>query len=186
MMRSKVIITAIIATVMFAGLAAIKHIDQLNDGIQFKQIEIQDNSAKLKQLNTKYDELHKDSTLTEKEYEKQLKQLQEQRDALKADLEARRQVKEQTLAATTFGVVNDASASSMDAKSFIYMKESGNNPAAVNPIGCRGLGQACPGSKLPCSDSDYTCQDNWFTNYMLERYGSWEAARQFWLQNNWW
>jgi hypothetical protein len=67
------------------------------------------------------------------------------------------------------------------AKEFIYCKESSNNPAAVNHIGCRGLGQACPGSKLPCGDNDYQCQDEWFTNYMLERYGSWEAAQAFWL-----
>lgn len=72
------------------------------------------------------------------------------------------------------------------AKAFIYSHESGNNPAAVNSIGCRGLGQACPGSKLPCSDTDYACQDTWFTNYMLARYGSWSNAHQFWLQHSWW
>ena len=73
-----------------------------------------------------------------------------------------------------------------EAKAFIYMHESSNNPAAVNSIGCRGLGQACPGSKLPCSSSDYACQDEWFTNYMLQRYGSWNNARAFWIANNWW
>lgn len=71
------------------------------------------------------------------------------------------------------------------AKMFIYMHESGNNPSSVNASGCRGLGQACPGSKLPCGD-DYTCQDAYFTNYMLGRYGSWENARAFWLANSWW
>lgn len=68
---------------------------------------------------------------------------------------------------------------------FIYMHESGNNPAAVNSSGCRGLGQACPGSKLPCG-ADYACQDAFFTNYMLNRYGSWENAKAFWLSHNWW
>ena len=72
-----------------------------------------------------------------------------------------------------------------EAKAFIYMHESGNNPNAVNSIGCRGLGQACPGSKLPCG-ADYACQDAWFTNYMLARYGSWNNARAFWLNNHWW
>lgn len=66
-------------------------------------------------------------------------------------------------------------------KAFIYDKESGNNPAAINPGGCRGLGQACPGTKLPCGDMDYACQDIYFTQYMLDSYGSWAAAKSFWL-----
>lgn len=72
-----------------------------------------------------------------------------------------------------------------DAKSCIYMHESGNSPTAVNSIGCRGLGQACPGDKLPCGD-DYACQDAYFTQYALSRYGSWDAAWVFWQANRWW
>lgn len=73
------------------------------------------------------------------------------------------------------------------AKAFIYAKESGNDPAAVNRYsGACGLGQALPCSKMPCSLSDYACQDNFFTSYMLGRYGSWENAQAFWLSHNWW
>lgn len=72
-----------------------------------------------------------------------------------------------------------------DAKMWIYMHESGNNPAAVNSQGCRGLGQACPGTKLPCDD-DYACQDAYFTSYMQSRYGSWENAKEFWENSGWW
>lgn len=71
-------------------------------------------------------------------------------------------------------------------KAFIYFCESGNNPGSINKGGCRGLGQACPGSKLPCSSSDYDCQDKWFTNYCFARYGSWEKAKAFWLGHNYW
>lgn len=70
-------------------------------------------------------------------------------------------------------------------KQCIYLKESGNSTTALNSIGCRGLGQACPGSKLPCGD-DYACQDAWFSNYAIQRYGSWEKAWQFWQANRWW
>jgi hypothetical protein len=73
-----------------------------------------------------------------------------------------------------------------DPKAFIYFCESGNRPEAVNAGGCRGLGQACPGSKLPCSNTDYDCQDKWFTAYMLDRYKTWEHARQVWLTQEWW
>lgn len=72
------------------------------------------------------------------------------------------------------------------AKMYIYNHESGNNPAARNGAGCRGLGQACPGSKLPCSDSDYACQDAWFTGYAESRYGGWINAYHFWLAHHWW
>jgi hypothetical protein len=76
-----------------------------------------------------------------------------------------------------------------DAKMFIYHKESGNRPTARNASGCLGLGQACPGSKLlaVCPDlNDYACQDAFFTNYALSRYGSWENAKAFWLAHKWW
>lgn len=69
--------------------------------------------------------------------------------------------------------------------SFIYLKESGCDPSAVNPSGCRGLGQACPGDKLPC-EADFACQHAYFTQYANDRYGGWEQAYNFWLQNNWW
>jgi len=83
--------------------------------------------------------------------------------------------------------VPTAQAATGDAKAFIYAKESGNNPGAINASsGACGLGQALPCSKMPCSLSDYACQDNFFTGYMLHRYGSWENARAFWLAHRWW
>jgi hypothetical protein len=67
----------------------------------------------------------------------------------------------------------------------IYMHESGCRVDARNAGGCYGIGQACPGSKLPCGP-DFACQHSWFTGYMLGRYGSWEAAASFRRANNWW
>lgn len=68
---------------------------------------------------------------------------------------------------------------------YIYMHESGCNPASVNSIGCRGIGQACPGSKLPCG-ADYACQNAYFTRYANERYGGWAGAYSFWVSHHWW
>ena len=74
-----------------------------------------------------------------------------------------------------------------DAKMFIYFHESGNNPNSINKnSGSCGLGQALPCSKMPCSLGDYACQDQFFTTYMLNRYGSWVKAKAFWLANSWW
>lgn len=68
---------------------------------------------------------------------------------------------------------------------FIYMHESGCSLVSVNAGGCRGIGQACPGSKLPCG-ADYTCQNAYFTNYANGRYGGWAGAYNFWLSHRWW
>lgn len=79
------------------------------------------------------------------------------------------------------------SESEYEAKMFIYKKESGNNPSAINPSsGACGLGQALPCSKLKCGLKDYECQDKWFTNYMKERYGTWQKAKAFWLAHRYW
>lgn len=74
------------------------------------------------------------------------------------------------------------------AKMFIYMHESGNDPTRWNSSGCLGLGQACPASKLlaVCPNMDYACEDTWFTQYMTNRYGTWENAKAFWQRSHWW
>ncbi len=68
-----------------------------------------------------------------------------------------------------------------EAKAFIYLKESGNRPHAKNSIGCYGLGQDCNGIVERKCGADYSCQDRFFTDYMLRRYGTWQAAKSFWL-----
>jgi len=79
------------------------------------------------------------------------------------------------------------SVSEAEAKAFIYQKESGNNPGAVNASsGACGIGQALPCSKMPCSLSDYNCQDQFFTQYMLGRYKTWQAAKVWWDAKHWW
>ena len=144
------------------------------------------------ELNNKNNQL--ESTVQDKvNLQKQVDELNKTKQDLEAQLQAKL-AERQRLAALA---QKQAQASSTkpavayslpanQAKAFIYQKESGNNPAAVNSIGCRGLGQACPGSKLPCSNTDYACQDAWFTNYALQRYGSWEAAYNFWVSHHWW
>jgi hypothetical protein len=72
-------------------------------------------------------------------------------------------------------------------KLFIYTMESGNRTNAVNAYsGACGLGQSLPCSKMGCSLTDYACQDAWFTNYAISRYGSWYNAYCFWVGHRWW
>lgn len=68
---------------------------------------------------------------------------------------------------------------------FIYMHESGCRTNAVNPIGCYGIGQACPASKIAQCGTDYACQNAWFTAY-AGKYGGWAGAYAFWVAHSWW
>ena len=71
-------------------------------------------------------------------------------------------------------------------KQYIYQHESGCRTDAVNSIGCFGIGQNCSGDVRNSCGVDFSCQDAWFSNYAISRYGSWEAAYNFWLSNRWW
>lgn len=69
---------------------------------------------------------------------------------------------------------------------YIFSHESCHDPGRLNHVGCRGLGQACPGSKLPCGPNDIRCQVKWFDGYARNRYGSWRNAHSAWLSKSWW
>lgn len=76
--------------------------------------------------------------------------------------------------------------------SFIIDHESGWNPTNQNPAsGAYGLGQALPAGKMAPYGDDYMTnpktQLKWMYAYMTEgsRYGSIEAAYNFWLAHNW-
>lgn len=194
-MNKRILTTAVVALLIAITMIGLRHIDVLNDGIKLKQIEIKDNSSQLRLLDSKYQKLNDDllkKDADKVELEKRLQDLQKEREKLQADLQAKREQKAKDIAvvaqqAFTAPVrTQTAYAASGNAdKDYIYMRESGNRTTAINEIGCRGLGQACPGTKLPCGD-DYACQDAWFTQYAMQRYGSWSNARAFWDKNRWW
>ena len=71
-------------------------------------------------------------------------------------------------------------------KDYIYFRESGCRTDAVNPIGCKGIGQSCPASKIAHCGNDFACQDAWFSNYAQTRYNGWYDAYLFWQKNHWW
>lgn len=68
---------------------------------------------------------------------------------------------------------------------YIFSHESCLDPGRLNSTGCRGLGQACPGSKLPCGPNEITCQVKWFNNYAIAK-GGWAASYKIWLSQHWW
>nr|WP_224284616.1 transglycosylase SLT domain-containing protein [Streptomyces sp. LS1784] len=72
----------------------------------------------------------------------------------------------------------------------IISHESGWNVTATNPSsGSYGLGQALPASKMASAGADWktnpTTQIKWALDYMNTRYGSPNAAWNFWQSHHW-
>jgi hypothetical protein len=73
---------------------------------------------------------------------------------------------------------------------YIFLHESTNNPCAINGIGCKGLGQSCPGGSgleadCPNWRTDIPCQIAHFTRY-ADKYGGWAGSYAFWIANHFW
>lgn len=92
-----------------------------------------------------------------------------------------------------------------DAKAFIYQRESNNCPTRwqgeygpcpayhgvpTDPNVGYGLCQSTPASKMavmgPGWETSWELQDQWCTQYANNRYGGWQNAYYWWLQNRWW
>lgn len=81
--------------------------------------------------------------------------------------------------------------SDFDYVKFLVKHESNFDPKAVNPdTGAYGYCQALPGEKMSKFGDDWktnpVTQLKWCNSYALDRYGSWERAYVFWLNNGWW
>lgn len=69
---------------------------------------------------------------------------------------------------------------------FIVHRESSWNPSARNrSSGACGLAQALPCSKVGPNWNDPVVSLRWQHSYVKDRYGSYEAAYNFWLRNRW-
>ncbi len=199
----KAIYTALVFGLLIGTMLIARHIKTLNNQIEFKQIQLKDNSTQLKLLDSKYDQLNKelDRTGSDKaKVEEQLRQLQIERDKLQADLQAKKEQKAKDLAVRTTQAVGapqtayastgnceawmaQAGIPSTEATNKLILKESNCRPHAVNPSsGACGIPQAFPCSKLPCplNESGAVCQLQWMANYVKNRYGSWENALATW------
>lgn len=200
-------INILIAVLIVSGFIYIglHNIVTAHQDIKLKEIQLQDASAKLKQLNQDYNNL-----LKEKNVDKvKLKELEEQKKKLESDLQAKldKQEKERIAIRNAANVSPSVSAASSDKQTlmamagispsdytfvdYIISKESGWRVNAVNrSSGATGLCQSLPASKMASSGSDYLTnpitQLKWCNGYAIGRYGSWSNAYNFWLANHWW
>ena len=56
--------------------------------------------------------------------------------------------------------------------------------------GAYGICQSLPASKMASAGEDFMVnpitQLRWCNSYAIARYGSWQQAYNFWINNNWW
>lgn len=203
-MKKLIFIAILLVGFVSLGVSSLVNRD---NKIQLQNIQLQSKQAEIKQLQIDYQKLDqkqdeiqksKDASQSEvdklkKEKEDLLKRQQELEAQVSAKREAQRLAQEKLNTASqnvAQAVVPVASASPNCGdniyKQYIYHHESGCRTTAMNSIGCYGIGQSCPASKIAHCGTDFTCQDAWFSNYAIQRYGSWEGAYNFWLSHKWW
>lgn len=201
MNKSKVIVVSIVSVLLAVAMVGLRHTDKLNDQIELKQIEIQDNSLRLKLLDKKYLDLNKQleaKDADKQKLEQDLQKLQQERMELEKALQAKKEQKANDLAVKTQKAVTGtqvASATtgscadwmaaagipSTQATQTLILKESGCNPSARNPSsGAFGIPQALPASKIAHCGTEPVCQLRWMDTYIKGRYGSWDNALSTW------
>lgn len=213
-MKQKILIvvsTSLLIAFVLSGVTNLRH---TKHKIQLQNIQLQDRTADLKDLDIRYKnlniELNKAEDLNKQEIDKlevEKNKLKEEKARLERELQARVDAKEAQRVAlaslpekvlNTLTATETASAAPLRSsgttgncgdnmyKQYIYQHESGCNTDRYNSIGCYGIGQSCPKSKIDHCGADFACQDSWFSGYAVSRYGSWEGAYNFWLTNHWW
>lgn len=208
-MKKTIIYLVVAAVIGFFG-TALHNINVREQQLDLKSIELQDTGAKIKTLETRYEDLNKqlNEELEHKERNaEKIKKLEEDRKKLeqeKIDLQNQLQAKarERERLASSSGRVSASAAIPADKEAilaaagvprdqwasamWLINKESSWNSHAINPSsGACGLVQALPCSKLPCSLDDAVCQIKWQVGYVNARYGSYNAAVAFHRANNW-
>lgn len=78
---------------------------------------------------------------------------------------------------------HDSDYDDMSAQDYIAQRESGQNYDARNG---RYVGKYQLDESMLCGDYSPENQEYMAEQYMLERYGSWENARDFWDEHGWW
>ena len=206
-MQKKLVISCVCAisltSIGVAGVYGKTEYDRLNHKIELK-------SEAVKKLNKQKEEAQKENgkILEQKnEAEKKSNDLHQEKESLKKQLEEQKQKTietesqlQQALAnkqaaevatqeyaqpsqpSTSPVVAVDYTGDSSSAKEWIAQKESGGSYSATNH---RYIGRYQLDSSYLGGDHSPENQERVADAYVAGRYGSWEAAQQFWLANGW-
>lgn len=199
MKRKLQVILATLLLIGFTGLGVNGAIHNRQE-IHRKSIELESKTTQLHQLEIDYKKLNSDLEAENhkkvqdaeriKQLEEEKRQLEERYKALEVS-KAEQKAEEQRIASIKLSTPVSAATECGDNfyANYIYMHESSCVLNRVNSIGCYGLGQDCNNvlaASCPNWQTDYACQNSFWNSYMQRRYGSWEAAYNFWLSHKWW
>ena len=208
-MQKKLVISCVCAisltSIGVAGVYGKAEYDRLNNKIELK-------TKAVKELNKQKEEAQKENgkILEQKnEAEKKSNDLHQEKESLKKQLEEQKQKTietegqlQQALAnkqasevakqeyvqpsqpqpSTPHAVEVNYTGDSSSAKEWIAQKESGGSYSATN---YRYIGRYQLDSSYLGGDHSPENQERVADAYVAGRYGSWEAAQQFWLANGW-
>ena len=203
-MQKKLVISCVcaisLASIGVAGVYGKAEYDRLNHKIELK-------SEAVKKLNKQNEEAQKENgkILEQKnEAEKRGNDLNQEKESLKKQLEEQKQKTietegqlQQALAnkqasevakqeyvqpSTSHVVAVNYTGDSSSAKEWIAQKESGGSYSATTH---RYIGRYQLDSSYLGGDHSPDNQERVADAYVAGRYGSWEAAKQFWLANGW-
>ena len=205
-MQKKLVISCVCAISLASGLAGVygkSEYDRLNNKIELK-------TKAVKELSKQKEEVQKENgkILEQKnEAEKRGNDLNQEKESLKKQLEEQKQKTietegqlQQALAnkqasevatqeyvqpsqpSTSHVVAVNYTGDSSSAKEWIAQKESGGSYSATN---YRYIGRYQLDSSYLGGDNSPENQERVADAYVAGRYGSWEAAQQFWMANGW-
>ena len=206
-MQKKLVISCVCAisltSIGVAGVYGKAEYDRLNNKIELK-------TKAVKELSKQKEEAQKENgkILEQKnEAEKKSNDLHQEKESLKKQLEEQKQKTietesqlQQALAnkqasevatqeyaqpsqpSTSYVVAVNYTGDSSSAKEWIAQKESGGSYSATNQ---RYIGRYQLDSSYLGGDHSPENQERVADAYVAGRYGSWEAAQQFWLANGW-
>ena len=206
-MQKKLVISCVCAisltSIGVAGVYGKAEYDRLNNKIELK-------TKAVKELSKQKEEAQKENgkILEQKnEAEKKSNDLHQEKESLKKQLEEQKQKTietesqlQQALAnkqvaevatqeyaqpsqpSTSHAVAVNYTGDSSSAKEWIAQKESGGSYSATN---YRYIGRYQLDSSYLGGDHSPENQERVADAYVAGRYGSWEAAQQFWLANGW-
>ena len=185
-MQKKLVISCVCAISLASGLAGAygkSEYDRLNNKIELK-------TKAVKELSKQKEEAQKENgkILEQKnEAEKKSNDLHQEKESLKKQLEEQKQKTIETESQLQQALANKQASEnytgdSSSAKEWIAHKESTGSYTATNG---RYIGRYQLDSSYLGGDHSPENQERVADAYVAGRYGSWEAAQQFWLANGW-
>ena len=197
---TKAIYYAAVLLIIAGAFYFVSKVNKTQNTIKLNQLELKSTQFKLKELNSQYDKVLNEKTVTDAEKASQdakVQELEKAKTELEQQLQSRIaekarvasiQASQRVYAASSHSEWLAAAGIPQDqwaAAEQLVHRESSWNPNAYNSIGACSLVQALPCSKIQGDWRDPVTALKWGHSYVVSRYGTWGAALQHSLAHNW-